>query len=123
MAYKAYITNTRLNPLTLYYRPKESHLLLQVQVAARALNQLIVFADEQAFNAFKEQNALFLDGKTIILNTKENAVKEKEAVKTNEANAQAESKKVKSVKDKQVKAIEDAITTDKTKLETTVEKA
>lgn len=123
MAYKAYITNTRLNPLTLYYRPKESHLLLQVQVAARALNQLIVFADEQAFNAFKEQNALFLDGKTIILNTKENAVKEKEAVKTNEANAQAESKKVKSVKDRQVKAIEDAITTDKTKLETTVEKA
>ena len=123
MAYKAYITNTMLNPLTLYYRPKESHLLLQVQVAARALNQLIVFADEQAFNAFKEQNALFLDGKTIILNTKENAVKEKEAVKTNEANAQAESKKVKSVKDKQVKAIEDAITTDKTKLETTVEKA
>jgi hypothetical protein len=123
MAYKAYITNTRLNPLTLYYRPKESHLLLQVQVAARALNQLIVFADEQAFEAFKEQNALFLDGKTIILNTKENAVKEKEAVKTNEANAQAESKKVKSVKDKQVKAIEDAITTDKTKLETTVEKA
>lgn len=123
MAYKAYITNTRLNPLTLYYRPKESHLLLQVQVAARALNQLIVFADELAFNAFKEQNALFLDGKTIILNTKENAVKEKEAVKTNEANAQAESKKVKSVKDKQVKAIEDAITTDKTKLETTVEKA
>lgn len=123
MAYKAYITNTRLNPLTLYYRPKESHLLLQVQVAARALNQLIVFADEQAFNAFKEQNVLFLDGKTIILNTKENAVKEKEAVKTNEANAQAESKKVKSVKDKQVKAIEDAITTDKTKLETTVEKA
>lgn len=123
MAYKAYITNTRLNPLTLYYRPKESHLLLQVQVAARALNQLIVFADEQAFNAFKEQNALFLDGKTIILNTKENAVKEKEAVKTNEANAQAESKKVKSVKDKQVKAIEEAITTDKTKLETTVEKA
>ena len=123
MAYKAYITNTRLNPLTLYYRPKESHLLLQVQVAARALNQLIVFADEQAFEAFKEQNALFLDGKTIILNTKENAVKEKEAVKTNEANAQAESKKVKSVKDRQVKAIEDAITTDKTKLETTVEKA
>ncbi len=123
MAYKAYITNTRLNPLTLYYRPKESHLLLQVQVAARALNQLIVFADEQAFQAFKDQNALFLDGKTIILNSKENAVKEKEAVKTNEANAQAESKKVKSVKDKQVKAIEDAITTDKTKLETTVEKA
>lgn len=123
MAYKAYITNTRLNPLTLYYRPKESHMLLQVQVAARALNQLIVFADEQAFEAFKEQNALFLDGKTIILNTKENAVKEKEAVKTNEANAQAESKKVKSVKDKQIKAIEEAITTDKTKLETTVEKA
>lgn len=121
MAFKAYITNTKVNPLTLYYRPPESIMLLQVQVAPRALNQLIVFADEIAFKAFKEQNSLFLDGKTIIVNT-DNKVKEKEAIKTNETNAVSESKRIKSAKDKQVKNIEDAVTTNTTKLETTVTK-
>lgn len=121
MAFKAYITNTKVNPLTLYYRPPESIMLLQVQVAPRALNQLIVFADEIAFKAFKEQNNLFIDGKTIIVNT-DNKVKEKEAIKTNETNAVSESKRIKSAKDKQVKNIEDAVTTNTTKLETTVTK-
>lgn len=121
MAFKAYITNTKVNPLTLYYRPPESTLLLQIQVAPRALNQLIVFADEIAFKAFKEQNNLFIDGKTIIVNT-DNKVKEKEAIKTNETNAVSESKRIKSAKDKQVKNIEDAVTTNTTKLETTVTK-
>lgn len=121
MAFKAYITNTKVNPLTLYYRPPESIMLLQVQVAPRALNQLIVFADEIAFKAFKEQNSLFLDGKTIIVNT-DNKVKEKEAIKTNETNAVSESKRIKSAKDKQVKNIEEAVTTNTTKLETTVTK-
>lgn len=121
MAFKAYITNTKVNPLTLYYRPPESTLLLQVQVAPRALNQLIVFADENAFKAFKNQNNLFIDGKTIIVNV-DNKVKEKEAIKTNETNAVSESKRIKSAKDKQVKNIEDAVTTNTTKLETTVTK-
>lgn len=121
MAFKAYITNTKVNPLTLYYRPPESTLLLQIQVAPRALNQLIVFADEIAFKAFKEQNNLFIDGKTIIVNV-DNKVKEKEAIKTNETNAVSESKRIKSAKDKQVKNIEDAVTTNTTKLETTVTK-
>lgn len=121
MAFKAYITNTKVNPLTLYYRPNESTLLLQVQVAPRALNQLIVFADENAFNAFKAQNSLFIDGKTIIVNTSSTATKAREAIKTNEANANAESKRVKAAKNKAVESIENAINTKNTKLEVSVE--
>ena len=120
MAFKAYITNTKVNPLTLYYRPNESALLLQVQVAPRALNQLIVFADELAFNAFKAQNSLFIDGKSIIVNTAA-SVKEKDAIKANEANANAESKRVKTTKNKAVENIENAIKTKNTELKVTVE--
>ncbi len=121
MAFKAYITNTKVNPLTLYYRPNESTLLLQVQVAPRALNQLIVFADENAFNAFKAQNNLFIDGKSIIVNV-DNKVKEKEAIKTNEANAVAENKRVKAVKNKAVENIENSVKTKNTELNVEVTK-
>lgn len=122
MAYKAYITNTKVNPLTLYYRPPEAQVILQVQVYPRALNQMILFADENAFKAFKEQNQFLIDGKDVIVNEAPKT-KEKEAIKINEDNAIKEQKAIKSKKDKAVKNIEDSISTKNISLKTEVTRA
>lgn len=123
MAYTAYATNTRINQLTLYYRPPEKTTLLQVQIYPRALNQPIVFANEDYFKAFKEQNEMYIDNQTLIINDSNLKVKEKEAVKINEQNAVKEQKAVKSKKDKAVKDIEDSVTTKNISLKTSVEKS
>ena len=101
MAFTANATNTTINPLTLYYRPPEQTMLLQVQIQARALNQLIVFANEDYYKAFLQQNELLIDGKKLIISAKDKT-KEKEAIKINEANAKAENAEIRKKKNKAV---------------------
>lgn len=105
MAFTANATNTTINPLTLYYRPPEQTMLLQVQIQARALNQLIVFANEDYYKAFLQQNELYIDGKKLIISAKDKT-KEKEAIKINEANAKAENAEIRKKKNKAVENIE-----------------
>lgn len=123
MAFTAYATNTKINQLTLYFRPPEGTQLLQVQIYPRALNQPIVFANEDFFNAFKEQNKTFIDNRSLIINSSSAKVKEKEAVKINEQNATQEHNEVKKKKDKAVKDIEDSVKSKNTSLKVTVDKA
>lgn len=121
MAFTANATNTTINPLTLYYRPPEQTLLLQIQIAPRALNQLLVFANEDYYKAFLQQNELLIDGKKLIISTTAKT-KEKEAIKINEANAKAENAEIREKKNKAVKNIEKAASGKNISLETEIVK-
>lgn len=105
MAFTAYATNTTISPLTLYYIPPEQTIRLQVQIQARALNQLIVFANEDYYKAFLKQCELLIDGKKLIISARDKT-KEKEAIKINEANAKAENAEIRKKKNKAVENIE-----------------
>lgn len=105
MAFTANATNTTISPLTLYYRTPDQNMRLQVQIQARALNQLIVFANEDYYKAFLQQNELLIDGKKLIISAKDKT-KEKEAIKINEANAKAENAEIRKKKNKAVENIE-----------------
>lgn len=122
MAYTAYVTNTSVRPLTLYFRPPNPGAFpIPYNIAPRALNQPVIFSNEEHFNLFKQQVALQIATKRIIVNGSP-STKEKEAVKINEANAQAEVKSVKAKKDKIVADIEAAVETDGVSLKTEVKK-
>lgn len=121
MAFTANATNTTINPLTLYYRPPEKDILLQIQVMPRALNQQIVFANEDYYEAFLKQNELLIDGKKLIVSASLKT-KAKDAIKINEANAKAESAEIKAKKDKAVKNIEKTAKSKNISLETNVVK-
>lgn len=111
MAYIAKITNTKVSPLTLYFRApievEQGKLkpLISINLAARALNQEVPFADEAYFTAFKNQNSVFLNNGTILIGN----TKEKQAEKINEQNAQNEQKNVKAKKDKILNNLTDAV--------------
>lgn len=121
MAFTANATNTTINPLTLYYRPPEQTMLLQVQIQARALNQLIVFANEDYYKAFLQQNELLIDGKKLIISVRDKT-KEKEAIKINEANAKAENAEIRKKKNKAVENIEKSVSGKNISLETEIVK-
>lgn len=117
------ITNTKVAPLTLYYRApgnaEASRPLISVLIQSRALSQSVVFADDEHFEAFKEQNAEFLENQTIIIGDK---VKASTAEKVNEENAIRESKEVKKKKDRVIESLEGAVNSDKASLKVSVEK-
>lgn len=123
MAYTAYITNTTIKPLTLYFRPPNPGAFpIPYHIAPRALNQAVVFSNEEHFNLFKKQVNLQIVTKRIIVNG-DPTIKEKQAVKINEENTAEETKKVRAKKDQVVADIEAAVETEGVSLKTSVKKA
>lgn len=124
MAYIAKITNTKVNPLTLYYRvpgTAEKRQLISIHLPPRALNYAVPFTDDLHFNAFRAQNITLINSEIIIIGDK---TKESQAIKVNEANAKAEVQSVREKKDKVVENLENNVSssTKKTKLKLKVEK-
>lgn len=125
MSYVAHITNTRVNRLSLMYRvpgkaePGKSLPLVTIVLEPRAFRTPVAFASDEHFAAFKNQNISLIENGTILLGDK---VKEKDAEKVNEKNANEEVKEIRAKKGKVVKTLEDAATTKNTKLEVRVEK-
>lgn len=124
MAYVAKITNTKINPLTLYYRvpgSEEKRQLISIHIPSRALNYAVAFTDDLHFNAFRIQNISLINSEVIIIGDK---TKESEAIRVNEANAKAEVAAVRERKDKVVESFEKSVTDAKgrTKLKLKVEK-
>lgn len=124
MAYVARITNTKINPLTLYYRVpgnEEKRQLISIHIPSRALNYAVAFTDDLHFNAFRIQNIDLINSEAIIIGDK---TKESEAIRVNEANAKAEVAAIREKKDKVVENFEKSVTDTKgrTKLKLKVEK-
>lgn len=122
MAYVAKITNTKVNPLTIYFRvpgENKNRQLISLHIPARALNYPVAFADEEFFNAFKDQNRVYLENETIILGDK---IKENKAEKVNQDNANKEVEQVRKKKNKIIKFFEDSLKTDKASMKVNVEK-
>lgn len=124
MAYVARITNTRVNPLTLYYRvpgKEEKRQLISIHIPSRALNYAVPFTDDLHFNEFRNQNITLINDETIIIGDK---TKESTAIKINEANAKSEVQQIREKKDKVVEKFENSVTDNKgrTKLKLKVEK-
>lgn len=122
MAYIAKITNTRVNPLTLYFRvpgENKNRQLISLHIPARALNYPVAFADEEFFNAFKDQNRVYLENETIILGDK---IRENKAEKINEDNANKEVAQVRKKKNGIIKSFENSLRTDKASMKVNVEK-
>lgn len=119
------ITNTKVNPLTLYYRVpgREGNKMptIAVSIPARALNHSVAFANDSHADAFKKQNEQFIDRGIIILGKST----ESQAEKQNEKNAVAESQKTKEAADAAVDSIEKQVksTAKKSSLKVSVEKA
>lgn len=123
MAYVAKLTNTKVSPLTLYYRvpgSAERRQLISINVPSRALNYAVAFGDERHFEAFKAQNCDLINQGVIILG---NNTKEKDAIKANEEVAKEEVKAVREAKQKTAEAFEKSVTNQKTKLKLEVAKA
>lgn len=115
------ITNTRLHDINLFYRvpgTAEKRPTISIWLRGRTMLQDVVFTDEEHYNAFVQQNQDFIDREIIILG---NTTASK-AEQVNEKNAKAEAKAVNDKKSKTVKALEESVTNDKTKLEVKVEK-
>lgn len=115
------ITNTRLHDINLFYRvpgTAEKRPTISIWLRGRTMLQDVVFTDEEHYNAFVQQNQDFIDREIIILGN--TTASKAEAV--NEKNAKAEAKAVNDKKSKTVKALEESVTNDKTKLEVKVEK-
>lgn len=124
MAYVAKITNTKINPLTLYYRVpgnEEKRQLISIHIPSRALNYAVAFTDDLHFNEFRIQNIGLINSEVIIIGDK---TKESEAIRVNEANAKAEVAAIREKKDKVVENFEKSVTDNKgrTKLKLKVEK-
>lgn len=124
MAYIAKITNTKVNPLTLYYRvpgTEEKRQLISIHLPPRALNYAIPFTDDVHFNEFRKQNIDLINAEIIIIGDK---TKESQAIKANEANAKAEVQAIREKKDKVVENFENSVSSPKnrTKLKLKVEK-
>lgn len=124
MAYVAKITNTKINPLTLYYRVpgnEEKRQLISIHIPSRALNYAVAFTDDLHFNEFRIQNIDLINSEAIIIGDK---TKESEAIRVNEANAKAEVAAIREKKDKVVENFEKSVTDNKgrTKLKLKVEK-
>ena len=119
------ITNTKINPLTLYYRVpgnEDKRPLVSVHIPSRALNYAVPFSDEQHFLEFKRQNEQLLASEVIIIG---DHTKESTAMRINEDNAKRDVAEIREKKEKVVKAFEDAVSTNpksKTKLKLKVEK-
>ena len=123
MAYLIKVTNTKVNPLTLYYRvpgkQEDNRQLISIQIPSRALNYEVAFTDETHYVAFKEQNLVLFEDGILLQGGK---TKEAEAIRVNEENAKKEVADIRKKKDKSVKQFEDAVSTEKTKLKVSVEK-
>lgn len=122
MSYIAKITNTKVSPLSLYYRApgvEKNRQLISVFIPSRALNYAVPFTDESFFIAFKTQHFELINSGVIIIG---NNTKEKDAIKANEEVAKEEVKAVREAKQKTSEALEKAVTTPKTKLKLNVEK-
>ncbi len=123
MAVTAYITNTLCRRQIISYRPPESILILNVDVAPYELNKEVIFKDEFAYRAFKEQANAIIERGDIIVNAND-SVTAKQAAKQHEKGLKDENAKARANSEKIVDTIEKGATTaiKKTKLNVSVEK-
>lgn len=124
MAVTAYITNTLCRRQIINYRPPESIMILNVDLAPYELNKECVFKDEFAFRAFREQASMLIERRHIIVNSNSETTA-KQAAKQHEKNLKTENAEAKAKSEKIVGSIEASATEvlKKNKLNVSVEKA
>lgn len=122
MAYEIKVTNTKINPLSLFYRvpgEQDNRQLISIYIPSRALNYSVAFTDEVHYAAFKEQNLHLFEAGILLQGGK---TKEAEAIRVNESNAKKEVEEIRKKKNESVEKFEKAVSTEKTKLKLKVEK-
>lgn len=120
----AKITNTLNQPLTMFYRlplvqGSTKTRLLEIDLPSRALLHDVVFADEQAFEAFKEQNSAMIESQKIIIGK----TNEKTAEKVSNDNAANTKKFIQKKKDQVVGSFESVASNANTNMKIKVEGA